>query len=369
MAELNTTLVEQWHPTANMDLLPTDFTAGSGKKVHWLCSKGHEWEAIILNRSKGQGCPTCAGRKILVGFNDLATTHSQLAAEWHPTKNGDLKVTQISKGSHKKVWWQDESGHEWVSHAGNRVSGNGCPYCANLKILIGFNDLATTHPHVASDWHPSKNKEITPQDVTQGVTRKVWWLCKKEHEYQMMISEKSRGAGCPICSNHRLLIGFNDLATTHPHVASQWHSGKNGDLLPNEVIIGSHLPAWWLCKKGHEWRTATIGARLTGSGCPFCFGRFAIEGETDLLSQNPMLASQWHPTKNGKLLPNQVTQQSNKTVWWICDNQHEWQSVIGDRYLGQSCPFCSNHQILIGYNDFASTHPEMAQQWHPTKKW
>jgi hypothetical protein len=366
MAELNETLVEQWHPTANMGLLPTDFTAGSGKKAHWLCSKGHAWEAMILNRSKGQGCPVCAGRVTLVGFNDLTTTNPELISEWHPTKNEGFLPTQATKGSHRKVWWQDQYGHEWISNITNRVHGNGCPVCANLKILVGFNDLATTQPLLAAEWHPTKNYPLTPQDITQGVSKAVWWLCSSGHEYRTAPSNRKDGDNCPFCSNRQLLLGFNDLATTHPKLATQWHPTKNGTLKPSQITLHKHVTVWWLCDKGHTSKTATAAGRFN-YGCPYCSGRFAIEGETDLLSQNPDVAQQLHPVKNGDLLPSQVTEQSNKRAWWLCSLGHEWNTTIGDRYRGQGCPFCSSHQILVGYNDFASTYPEMARQWHPVK--
>lgn len=80
----------------------------------------------------GSGCPYCAGRKALRGFNDLATVDPKTAAQWHPTLNGSLTPEMVTAGSRKKVWWQCSEGYVWkaavYSRTGSRKSG--CPVCA-----------------------------------------------------------------------------------------------------------------------------------------------------------------------------------------------------------------------------------------------
>lgn len=91
LSTLNPELANQWHPTKNGSLTPLDFTPGSSKKVWWLCKKApdHEWESSIKNRTKGRGCPMCRGLYV-VNSNCLSTTHSKLASELHPKKNGTI---------------------------------------------------------------------------------------------------------------------------------------------------------------------------------------------------------------------------------------------------------------------------------------
>ena len=88
----NPTLSSEWHPTKNKDLNPEDFTAGSDKKVWWQCAEGedHVWKTTINDRSRGTGCPFCAGHKISK-TNNLLALNPKLASEWHPTQNGDSK--------------------------------------------------------------------------------------------------------------------------------------------------------------------------------------------------------------------------------------------------------------------------------------
>jgi len=66
---------------------PSNYSYGSGLIKTWKGQCGHTWEAEIKNRTRGQGCPYCSNKKILVGFNDLASTNPELISEiydWNP---------------------------------------------------------------------------------------------------------------------------------------------------------------------------------------------------------------------------------------------------------------------------------------------
>ena len=200
LASLNPTLAVQWHPTKNGEITAQDVTCSSGKKAWWICEKGHEWEACINSRNTGAGCPICSGHKILVGYNDLATVKPEIAAQWHPTKNGALTPQDVTISNGKKRWWKCENGHEWVTSVANRSAGCGCPVCVGRKVLVGYNDLETVNPMLAAEWHPTKNGGLTPRDVTIASNKKIWWKCNKGHEWKTNPSHRKRGTGCPICS-------------------------------------------------------------------------------------------------------------------------------------------------------------------------
>ena len=106
-----------------------------------------------------------------------------------------------------------------------------------------------------SEWNWVKNNELhfEPTKLTCGSGRKVWWKCASGHEWQADIHNRNAGNGCPYCSNHKVLAGFNDLAIKYPDVAKEWHPTKNGSLTPCEVSASSKKKAWWICSKGHEW--------------------------------------------------------------------------------------------------------------------
>lgn len=161
--------------------------------------------------------------KLEKGINDLLTTHSQLSAEWHPTKNGSLTPDMVSAGSGKQAWWLlhydvpmdypiehlrgKHFDFEWESEIKSRAKGTGCPFLSGKAVWPGFNDLATTHPHLVKEWHKSKNKGLTPEMVTAGSNKKVWWKasykdpdtgCRHRHEWEAQISQRATaGTQCP----------------------------------------------------------------------------------------------------------------------------------------------------------------------------
>ncbi|MBI5249455.1 MAG: zinc-ribbon domain-containing protein [Desulfomonile tiedjei] len=124
---------------------------------------------------------------------------------------------------------------------------------------------------------------------------------------------------------------------THPDLAKEWHSEKNGELRPSDVTHGSGQKVWWICEKQHEWE-ATVSKRSNGRGCPYCAGQ-KVSLERSLGATFPMLAREWHPLKNSSNA-FQVLSQSNKKVWWICKKGHEWKASPSNRVKGSGCPHC-----------------------------
>ena len=199
----------------------------------------------------------------------LIDKNLKLAKEWHPTKNGKLTPKNVMPNSGKKVWWlcSKNKEHEWQATVDSRSKGSGCPYCSSQRVHKGT-CLATVNPKLAKEWHPTKNGKLTPKDVMPNSNMKVWWKCKKNHEWQALIANRNKGIGCPCCSGRRVCED-NCLAIINPKLAKEWHPTKNGNLTPFDVRPGSGKKVWWKCGKEHEWQTA-IFSRSKGSGCPYC---------------------------------------------------------------------------------------------------
>lgn len=337
-------LLGQWDVTRNLPLTPAKLSHGSKQKVWWRCQKGHSWQAAVHTRTgSGTGCPVCAGKIPLAGETDLATLYPQLAHQWHPAKNGGLTPDQVLPGSHRKVWWICEKGHEWQAQIKSRVAGCGCPVCASREIHPHENGLASQYPLLAAQWHPTKNGALRPETVAPRSSRKVWWRCAKGHEWQASVDSRVSGSGCPVCSGRKVVPGENDLATQFPQLAAQWHPTKNGALSPQQVTSCANRKVWWECERGHAYQ-ATVAARtMSESGCPYCAGRKVLAGFNDLATQFPELAAQWHPVLNGNLGPDMVTPGSRRKVWWECPLGHVWKAVIYSRTGTNKCgcPICS----------------------------
>lgn len=130
------------------------------------------------------------------------------------------------------------------------------------------NSIASTHPALIAEWHPTRNLPLTPEDVAADTSKKIWWTCTEGHEWEMRGNDMAKGGGCPYC-NSKQASETNSLAATLPELAAQWHPTKNLPLTPTEVVAGTAKKIWWQCAEGHEWQ-ATGGTRAAGTGCPFC---------------------------------------------------------------------------------------------------
>ncbi len=341
-------LVAEWDRTPGVNAGDPDHVGpASTRRVGWVCDKGHRWMASINNRSRfGSGCPYCAGSRAIAGENDLATLRPDLAAQWDVERNGDaFSPDTVTSRSGKKPWWKCTSGHSWQARIDSRTrkNGNGCPYCANKAVLPGFNDLATTHPHLAEEWDTSNPG--TPRDVTAGSVRRASWRCRRSHVWRATVGSRTRDAtGCPYCCGRMVMQGFNDLATLSPELASQWDPslGAN-DRTPADVTVRSNYRASWMCGRGHTWRVSVAG-RTEGRGCPYCVGQRAIPGETDLATLRPDIAVQWHPGND--LTPDQVMPYSGRKVVWQCSKGHLWEARIANRSTGHGCIYCAGRRGL-----------------------
>ena len=352
----------QWDYSRNGDLTPQMVTYGSNRQVWWRCNLGHSWKANVNSRNRGAGCPICAGKQVLIGFNDLAAKNPKLAAQWDYDRNDGLTPQMVTSETHRQVCWRCALGHSWEAAVSDRSRGNGCPICAGKQVLIGFNDLASQNPKLAAQWDYGRNGDLTPQMVTSGAHRQVCWRCALGHSWKANVNSRSRGAGCPVCAGKQVLVGFNDLASQNPKLAAQWDYDRNGGLTPKMVTSSSDCQAWWRCAFGHSWR-ATVKNRIGGTGCPVCTGKQVLTGFNDLASQNPRLAAQWDYDRNDGLTPQMVTSGANRQVWWRCTLGHSWKATVSDRSRGTGCPICAGQQVLIGFNDLASQNPKLAAQW------
>ena len=353
-------LVIQWDSVRNKELLIEDVFLSQTEKYWWKCKKGHSWRATVPVRTSGHNCPVCSGHEVQEGINDLATRSPAVAAEWNNKRNGSLKPTMVTAYSNKRVYWICEKGHEWASVINTRTRGSKCPYCAGRKLLKGFNDLETTNPALAAEWDMEKNGDLGPHDVMAGTDRKVWWRCKMGHSWSANIALRNSGYGCPVCSNQKLLVGYNDLASRYPTLAAEWDDEKNR-CFPNEILGGAIGAYWWKCPKGHSYR-ARIQSRIKGNRCPYCRGRKVLKGYNDLATTHPDLAAQWDQEKN-TVTVYQVSAGVSKKYWWKCKKGHSWQATVNSRKNGYGCPYCAEFLVSEGETDLIAVYPKALDYW------
>ena len=291
--------------------------------------------------------------------NSLYKMRPHLVSDWSD-KNLPLTPDDISYGSNKVVWWRGKCGHEWQTSVKARSHGENCPICSGSRVIEGINDLATKYPEIAAEWS-TKNLPLKPTMVSAGSHKKVIWVDKLGHEWTASVKSRVQGSGCPYCSHNLVLAGFNDLASRFPEIASEW-SERNLPLTPDKVTAFKNTRVWWKCHLGHEWYTL-ISTRSGGSQCPYCSGIKLLIGFNDLATKYPTLAKEWSE-RNLPLTPDMVNEKSTKNVWWKCRTcGYEWKSVVRARAKGSLCPVCADRTVLAGYNDLATTDPELLDEW------
>ena len=189
-----------------------------------------------------------------------------------------LDINNISSGTDLNIFWKCSkySDHIWQSAVYNRTSKHksGCPYCAGRKVLSGFNDLQSKFPNIAEEFCIDLNG-ITPDKVYYAGSKKYFWRCSKhsEHIWEAVIRTRTqKNLGCPICSNQKILTGYNDLQTKFPEIAKEFASDLNG-ITPDKVLYGSGKRYYWRCLKNpnHVWQTETFSRTSRDhTKCPFC---------------------------------------------------------------------------------------------------
>jgi hypothetical protein len=396
-------VAREWHPTKNGELTPETIGIKSKKKVWWRClvDPRHEWDSspaertgFIRNTDKRAGCPFCSGRRVSA-LNSLATHFPNLAAEWHPTKNGSRTPETTWYRSTLKYWWQcpKDPTHVYSNKLYRRTERDlGCPYCHGRRRLLGN---VSEQPDLMAQWHKTKNVGVSPEDLSYGSSVRVWWKCPAapDHEWQATVLERTsvwdkknnKRRGCPFCSGIRVARS-SSLAVGFPHIAREWHPTKNGDRTPENVDNAWHGSAWWQCAEDptHEWRAPVRSRVLRETGCPIC-AKLVVpqkrlkrerpkKERASFLEEYPDIAEQWHPTKNGDLTPHQVRSRSGLKVWWLCpvSPDHEWAATVSERTSiisgtinkRRGCPFCSKRRVTLS-TSLAANRPDIAAEWHP----
>jgi len=421
----NAQLMAEWNWERNTDFDPSQLTLGSHKEVWWKCSKGHEWQATITNRTIGRGCPYCSGKKVLKGYNDLQASNPVLAKEWNYEKNDGLTPVDVTPNSGKKVWWKCSDGHEWQATINSRNKGHRCPYCSGLYVIKGENDLQTINPVLAKEWNYEKNNKFTPLNVSSNSEKKVWWKCPKGHEWQATISNRNKGRGCPVCNSERqtsfpeYVIVFYlkkyglevihsyreqgyelDIYIPSKKIAieydgSFWHENKTKkDLEKNQKCVKDGIKLYriregltplndssidYIIQENREDFSKALEEvlyEIIGTNIDVDIEKDSIaienlrqytEKHNSILFSNSEIAKEWNYEKNGNIKPEHLSTNSNKKVWWKCSNGHEWQANIDSRTRGSGCPYCSGRYTIKGENDLQIGNPTLAKEWNYEK--
>lgn len=279
---------------------------------------------------------------------------AEAATDGHPAKK-DLDVLRMSARAYEKGGAAQALDAAKVALADGRIN-RPRPISVRLpRPPKPGQSLAEKSPMTAAEWHPELNGPLTALDVANGRNSKAWWLCSLcDGAWEANVNGRTRvhSVGCPDCARKRSSLPRQgqSLADLHPEIAAEWHPARNYTLLPGDVKPGSNQRVWWRCSLcDNEWETA-ISTRMKHKnvGCPTCgwarrgVGHARPKPGQALADLFPEVAKQWHPTKNGSLRPGDVKPRSNKHIWWLCKEDHEWRTSIDCRTRSRPtwCPSC-----------------------------
>ena len=342
------------------DIKPDNIEVNSSQEYWWTCKNNHSYKMKINDKVFRHECPYCQNRKIWVGFNDLYSIMPSLAKEFDEDKNG-VSTKEVYYRSTKKYYWKCDKGHSYLKAPYYRVEEKqNCPYCSKNYLI---EDFPKSIDYIDNNYHSKEEIE----NFYSHSTKKIHFHCRKGHKWEEKIANFSkrssiRGEHCPYCSNIWLLKGFNDIKTLYPQLYKEIKNKDKDNILPT-----SKRKITWVCPQGHEFNSSINYRVRNNSGCPYCTGVKVLSGFNDLKTLRPDLMKYWDYQKN-ELDPTKVSRGTTKKAWWKCDKGHSHLMPISKKTIrGSGCPYCSGRRILPGYNDIATTYPEILKEWNYDK--
>ena len=246
-------------------------------EIWWICPEfGHSYPRTLSSRvtnlkKKANACLFCKKDLLLRGFNDLETTHPEIAAQWDYVLNSPATPSDVMAHDTTPVFWICSEGHSSHTHPQARaLQGKSCGVCQNKVVQFGVNDLFTTNPELERFWDYSANKQLDPTTLTRQSKKIANWICLNGHKYDSSIKARAvLGSGCKFCNNREVSPGFNDLETLYPQIANEFDVELN-ETQPKFVLAGTADYYFWRCPEGHSWRAKVSNRVSRLSGCPGC---------------------------------------------------------------------------------------------------
>ena len=273
------TVAAQFDPYRNGGLTAADVTHSSRTHYTWTCESGHSHVTSPFKKTAGTyNCAVCSNRTVRHGANCLITTHPDIAAMWADEWGNRKSPFTISAGTNPLSYWRCHNGHRFFMRPWEITSGRrGCNQCVRERTIRPEDSLAATHPDLLERWHPELN-DLTPDQVTHGERRTIWWICEKGHEFDARLDKMTLGQKCPICTSRRLVSGQNDLQTIEPILCREYDTWSNWKAARN--IFPSDNLLWWRCHAKKHLLEQTVYNRRQSGGCPKCIPAERILNDT-----------------------------------------------------------------------------------------
>ena len=366
ISEIDPQLLSEWDYDKNT-VPPDQISYGSGRKVHWICSKCFsEFEASPNKRHHGRGCPYCAGQKIKRGYNDLATMSPLLAKEWDYEKNNKTPEEVTAKGGGPAFWKCSVCGYEWGPvNISDRYRGTGCPQCkkyyhTSLAEQIAYYYIKKDFSDAVNNYKPEWLGKFSEIDIYIPSLRlaieydgEYWHKNKSDQDQKKGILIKKHGIDL-IRIREGELPTINDgshiLAASPASAVSEEQDRTIRNLfnLINKMFKLNLAPDIDTIRDYSEI-VSTIQSNRR---------------EKSLAYLHPELLKDWDYARNGSMQPEQITAGSDLPIHWKCHKcGYLWTAPAYDRHKGHGCAYCAGRALMQGKNDLLSQFPEIAKEW------
>lgn len=306
-----------------------------------------------------------------------------LLKDWSFAKNEKTPKEYLAKSS-KKVWWECRfCGHEWESKISNRtVNNRNCPSCTMKSTSFGeqalFYYIKQIFPDAKNRFRdfgieldifiPSKNLGIEfdgffwhNSDESISREKKKFKICREKKIKLIRIRDSKAVFGQDTCDRAIMIENLKDINQLQNIIR----------ILLKELDPASNP----MTRKNprQDWSTIDKKINIDKDRFDILKDKYKREEKNSFTYEFPKLAEEWNTIKNKTLNPKAFSKNSTMKVWWKCEKcGYEWQAKIVNRTAGyNNCPVCSNKLLKLGYNDFATLHPELLEEWdykHNIKK-
>ena len=273
ISQLSPELQSQWDHGKNAHLGSIVIKPQSNRKAHWICRNcpdglSHMWETKVQDRTRGRGCPFCAGQKVCP-HNSLHGTAPEVAMDWDTAKNPGFPRDYTASSQHRADWLCDKCGHGWQAKIADRVRHRtGCPHCASINQRRRLPTVTASSSSMKQYWDSQRNAEqgLFADVITIGSRQKANFVCdecpkSQPHTWTARVESVFRGRGCPCCSGHKVCT-CNSLQTLRPGLAAEWCYALN-EGTPDDYTARSNTEVWWQSDKRGRFKTTIDGRFYT----------------------------------------------------------------------------------------------------------
>jgi hypothetical protein len=378
LAEVWPDKAAEFHDELNAPWTAADLTTGSDRKMYWHCVAGLDhapYLQSVSNRRKS-GCPICVNR-VVTAANSLLARFPQIAAQWHPSKNGALGPSEVVAGSNRRVWWRCARGHEWQAHISTRVAQRtGCGICRRQQSGVEVALFAELHELlVPLLGQRAVRRHVRPDRVERKIARcdilvtgpggavvveydgAYWHRDRSGPDRKKALAIRGAGYGmvrvreAPLLPLHPDDVVIDEGAGGHAAASAVLRRMLERQWLPSQLssVVEEYTAAGRLC------------------GAEFCAGLLAdVErpdfGDESLAVTHPAVAAEWDFEANRTLTPRQVKAHTSASVWWICPLGDRYSCAPRERATGRGCSVCSGKRVNAR-TSLAACRPDLTAEY------